>query len=117
LNLRVPQQLLAQINSKVANEQAALAALANVAIVASHWKRRRSPRSKQGESRAGPEGDALRANREFPRKRAIEKWNGQPPTYMGGGGQLPLLAVPANSGASGAQRPRAAVNSRRRWTS
>jgi regulator of protease activity HflC (stomatin/prohibitin superfamily) len=94
-NLRVPQQVLAQINNKIANEQAALAAQANVATVRANAEA--AIAEAEGKAKASQvEGDALRANPEILRQRAIEKWNGQLPTYMGGGGQLPFLTVPAN---------------------
>jgi regulator of protease activity HflC (stomatin/prohibitin superfamily) len=91
----VPRQVLAQINNKIANEQAELAAQANVATVRANAEA--AIAEAEGKAKASQvEGDALRANPEILRQRAIEKWNGQLPTYMGGGGQLPFLTVPAN---------------------
>ena len=47
----------------------------------------------EGKAKASQiEGEALRANPEILRQRAIEKWNGQMPTYLAGNGQLPLIA-------------------------
>jgi regulator of protease activity HflC (stomatin/prohibitin superfamily) len=89
-NIRVPEQVLAQINTKIANEQAALAAQANVATVKANAEAQIA--QAEGKARASQvEGDALRANPEILRQRAIEKWDGKLPTYFGGGGQLPFI--------------------------
>lgn len=90
-NIRVPEQVLSQINTKIANEQAALAAQANVATVKANADA--AIAEAEGKAKASQiEGDALRANPEILRQRAIEKWNGQLPTYLGGGsGQLPFI--------------------------
>jgi regulator of protease activity HflC (stomatin/prohibitin superfamily) len=89
-NIRVPQQVLAQINNKIANEQGALAAQANVATVRANADA--AIAEAEGKAKASQiEGDALRANPEILRQRAIEKWNGQLPTYMAGGSQLPFI--------------------------
>ncbi len=89
-NVRVPQQVLTQINTKLANEQAALAAQANVATVRANADARIA--DAQGKAQASHlEGEALRANPEILRQRAIEKWDGKLPTYMAGGGQLPFI--------------------------
>lgn len=93
-NVRVPQQVLTQINTKIANEQAALAAHANVATVEANAQARIA--DADGKARASSiEGAALRANPEILRQRAIEKWDGKLPTYMGGAGVnggLPFIA-------------------------
>lgn len=89
-NVRVPDQVLAQINNKIANEQAALAAQANVATVKANADAQIA--QAEGKARASTlEGEALRANPEILRQRAIEKWDGKLPTYMGSGGQLPFI--------------------------
>jgi regulator of protease activity HflC (stomatin/prohibitin superfamily) len=89
-NIRVPDQVLSQINTKIANEQAALAAQANVATVRANADA--AIAEAEGKAKASQvEGEALRANPEILRQRAIEKWNGQLPTYLGGGGQLPFI--------------------------
>ena len=89
-NIRVPDQVLAQINTKIANEQAALAAQANVATVKANADA--AIAEAEGKAKASQvEGEALRANPEILRQRAIEKWNGELPTYFGGGGQLPFI--------------------------
>jgi regulator of protease activity HflC (stomatin/prohibitin superfamily) len=90
-NIRVPDQVLSQINTKIANEQAALAAQANVATVRANADA--AIAEAEGKAKASQiEGNALRANPEILRQRAIEKWNGQLPTYLGGGsGQLPFI--------------------------
>ena len=90
-NIRVPDQVLSQINTKLANEQAALAAQANVATVKANAESLIA--EAEGKAKASQiEGEALRANPEILRQRAIEKWNGQMPTYLAGNGQLPLIA-------------------------
>lgn len=89
-NIRVPDQVLAQINTKIANEQQALAAQANVATVRANAEA--AIAQAEGKARASQvEGEALRANPEILRQRAIEKWDGKLPTYLGGGGQLPFI--------------------------
>jgi regulator of protease activity HflC (stomatin/prohibitin superfamily) len=93
-NIRLPDQVLAQINTKIANEQAALAAQANVATVKANADA--AIAEAEGKARATQvEGDALRANPEILKQRAIEKWNGQLPTYYaaGAGGELPMLSM------------------------
>lgn len=92
-NIRVPDQVLNQINTKIANEQAALAAQANVATVKANAEAQIA--QAEGKARASQvEGEALRANPEILRQRAIEKWDGKMPTYMGNGGQLPFVIQP-----------------------
>lgn len=90
-NIRVPDQVLAQINTKIANEQAALAAQANVATVKANADALIA--QAEGKAKASSiEGDALRANPEILRQRAIEKWDGKMPTYFAGGSNaLPFI--------------------------
>jgi regulator of protease activity HflC (stomatin/prohibitin superfamily) len=92
-NIRVPPQVLSQINTKIANEQAALAAAANVATVKANAEA--AIAEAEGTAKASQvEGDALRANPEILRQRAIEKWDGKLPTYMGSNGALPFITTP-----------------------
>ena len=89
-NIRVPDQVLTQINTKIANEQAALAAQANVATVRANAEA--AIAEAKGKAEASTiEGSALRANPEILRQRAIEKWNGKLPEYLAGGGQIPFI--------------------------
>lgn len=89
-NIRVPDQVLSQINTKIANEQAALAAQANVATVKANADARIA--DAEGKAKASQiEGDALRANPAILRQRAIEKWDGKLPIYSAGSGQLPFI--------------------------
>jgi regulator of protease activity HflC (stomatin/prohibitin superfamily) len=89
-NIRVPDQVLTQINTKIANEQAALAAQANVATVKANAEA--AIAEARGKAEASTvEGEALRANPEILRQRAIEKWNGQLPGYLAGNGQIPFI--------------------------
>lgn len=90
-NIRVPDQVLTQINTKIANEQAALAAQANVATVRANADA--AIAEARGKAQASQvEGEAIRANSEILRQQAIEKWNGQLPTYLAGDGQMPFIA-------------------------
>ena len=87
----VPQQVLAQINAKIANEQAALAAQANVATATANAEARVA--QAQGDAKSiQVEAEAIRTNPEIIKLRAVEKWNGQLPTYTGNG-PLPFLDV------------------------
>jgi regulator of protease activity HflC (stomatin/prohibitin superfamily) len=89
-NIRVPDQVLSQINTKIANEQAALAARANVATVTANAEA--AIAEARGKAEASTiEGSALRANPEILRQRAIEKWNGKLPDYLAGAGQIPFI--------------------------
>ena len=82
---------MSQINTKIANEQAALAAQANVATVRADAEAKIA--EAEGKAKASElEGQALRANPEILRQRAIEKWNGQLPGYLAGNGQIPFIA-------------------------
>lgn len=90
-NIGVPQQVLDQINAKIANEQAALAAQANVATAKADAEARVA--KAEGDAKAiEVEAAAIRTNPEIVRLRAVEKWNGQLPTYSGNG-PLPFLDV------------------------
>ncbi len=82
-NIRVPDAVLQQINARIANEQAALAAQAKVATVQAEAQQ--AIAEAQGKAQAeNIEGEALRANPEVVRLRAIEKWDGKLPQVTGG---------------------------------
>lgn len=90
-NIVVPQQVLAQINAKIANEQAALAAQANVATAKADAESRVA--KAEGDAKAiQVEAEAIRTNPEIVKMRAVEKWNGQLPTYTGNG-PMPFIDV------------------------
>lgn len=90
-NIVVPQQVLDQINAKIANEQAALAAQANVATATADARARVA--KAEGDAKAiQVEAEAIRTNPEIVKMRAVEKWNGQLPTYSGSG-PLPFLDI------------------------
>lgn len=90
-NIVVPNQVLAQINAKIANEQAALAAQANVATAKADAEARVA--KAQGDAQAiQVEAEAIRTNPEIVNMRAVEKWDGKLPTYAGGG-PLPFIDV------------------------
>jgi regulator of protease activity HflC (stomatin/prohibitin superfamily) len=83
-NVRVPEVVLAQINNKIANEQHALAAQAQVATVEAEARQRIA--QAEGEAKAiQVQGNSLRANPEVLRLRAIEKWDGRLPQVTSGG--------------------------------
>jgi regulator of protease activity HflC (stomatin/prohibitin superfamily) len=82
-NVRVPDVVLTQINNKIANEQHALAAEAQVATVQAEAQQRIA--QAEGEAKAiQVQGDTLRSNPEVLRLRAIEKWDGHLPQVMSG---------------------------------
>jgi len=89
-NIRVPDAVLQQINAKIANEQQALAAAANVATVQANANARIA--EAEGLAKATSiEGEALRANPEILKQRAIEKWDGKLPTYVGANAPIPFI--------------------------
>lgn len=90
-NIAVPQAVLDQINAKIANEQAALAAQANVATATANANAR--IQKARGDAEAiQVEAEAIRTNPEIVKLRAVEKWDGKLPTYTGGG-PLPFIDV------------------------
>ncbi len=90
-NIGVPQAVLEQINAKIANEQAALAAQANVATATANANARIA--KARGDAEAiQVEAVAIRTNPEIVKMRAVEKWNGQLPTYTGSG-PMPFIDV------------------------
>lgn len=90
-NIGVPPQVLEQINAKIANEQAALAAQANVATANANADARIA-RARGDAEAIQVEAEAIRTNPEIVRLRAVEKWNGQLPTYTGSG-PMPFIDV------------------------
>lgn len=91
-NVRVPQSVMNQINLKIANEQQALAAQAAVATA----KAEADARIAEAEGKAKAmevEANAISSNPQILQLRAIEKWNGQYPTYVGGGMPLPTVPI------------------------
>jgi regulator of protease activity HflC (stomatin/prohibitin superfamily) len=82
-NVRVPEVVLAQINNKIANEQQALAAQAQVATVQAEAQQRIA--AAEGEAKAIQlQGETLRSNPAVLQLRAIEKWDGHLPTVTSG---------------------------------
>ena len=90
-NIAVPQQVLDQINAKIANEQAALAAQANVATATANANARMAKAKGDAEA-IQVEAEAIRTNPEIVKMRAVEKWDGRLPTYTGGG-PMPFVDV------------------------
>lgn len=90
-NIVVPQAVLDQINAKIANEQAALAAQANVATATANANARIAKAKGDAEA-IQVEAEAIRTNPEIVKLRAVEKWDGKLPTYTGAG-PLPFIDV------------------------
>lgn len=90
--VRVPDTIMRQINQKIANEQQALAAQANVATAEADARARIA--KAEGEAKATQiEAEALRTNPAILQQKAIDKWDGKFPQYMGGSSPLPFMKV------------------------
>jgi regulator of protease activity HflC (stomatin/prohibitin superfamily) len=89
-NVRLPDTVLAQINMKIANEQAALAAEAKVAQAKAEAEQQIEAAKGEAES-IRIRGEALRQNPEVARLQAINKWNGVLPSVVGGGQPIPFI--------------------------
>lgn len=89
-NIRLPQTILSQINARVANEQQALAAQANVATVEANGRAAVAAAEARAKATEA-EASALKASPEILRQRAIEKWDGKLPTYVGSGAPIPFI--------------------------
>ena len=83
--VRVPDQVMKQINQKIANEQQALAAQANVATAEANARAKVA--EAEGRAKATQiEGEALRTNPQIIQQKWLEAWDGHLPTYMAGNG-------------------------------
>jgi len=90
--IRMPEQVRDQINQRIANEQAALAAQANVATATANAQAK--VEAAKGDAEANKLiADSIHANPEIVQLRAIEKWNGVLPVYTGGAGAVPFIPV------------------------
>lgn len=89
-NVRLPETVLAQINMKIANEQAALAAQAKVAQATAEAEQQIALARGEAES-IKIRGEALKQNPEVARLQAINKWNGVLPSVVGGGQPIPFI--------------------------
>lgn len=88
--VRVPDAVMHQINQKIANEQQALAAQANVATAEANARAKIA--EAEGRAKAMQvEANAISTNPQILQLRAIEKWDGHYPQYVGGGMPLPTL--------------------------
>ena len=91
-NVRLPANIQDQINARVANENAALAAQAKVAQVEAEASQRVAQAT--GEAKAiQVQAEAIRTNPEIIQLEAVKKWDGKLPTYMGGSAPLPFINV------------------------
>lgn len=91
-NIVVPDAVLQQINAKIANEQQALAAQANVATAKADAEARVA--KAEGDAKAiQVEAEAIRTNPEIVNLRAVEKWDGKLPTYTGASAPLPFIGA------------------------
>lgn len=91
-SIRIPDAILHQINAKIANEQQALAAQANVATVEADGRAKVAKADADAKA-TEIEGAALRTNPEMLQQRAIERWDGHLPQSMGGGATVPFLKL------------------------
>lgn len=90
--IRVPEAVMKQINQRIANEQQALAAQANVATAEANARAKVA--EAEGNAKATQiEAEALRTNPQILQQKWIDKWDGTLPTYVGGGMPLPTLKV------------------------
>lgn len=90
-NIAVPDAVLKNINLKIANEQAALAAQANVATATANANAMVEKARGTAESNRMI-AESIRTNPEIIQLKAIEQWNGAMPTYWGGG-TLPVIGI------------------------
>jgi regulator of protease activity HflC (stomatin/prohibitin superfamily) len=90
-SVRIPESILEQINAKIRNEQQALAAQANVATVKANAEAAVAEATGKAEA-TKIEAGALRASPEILRQRAIEKWDGKLPTYVGASAPIPFIS-------------------------
>jgi len=90
-NINLPDSIQNQINARVANEQQAIAEQAKVASSKARAQQRIA--SAQGKAEAlRIENEAIANNKDILELRAIEKWDGKLPNYMGTG-QVPFIKV------------------------
>lgn len=90
--IRLPEQIKAQINQKIANEQQALAAQAAVATAEANAKAKIA--EAEGKAKATQiEANAISSNPQILTQRMIEKWDGHYPQYVGGGMPLPTIGI------------------------
>lgn len=82
-NIRMPDNVMTQINNRIANEQEALAESAKVATVTAQAQQAQAKATGAAEA-LNIEGAAIRANPEVLKLRAIEKWDGKLPTVTSG---------------------------------
>jgi len=89
-SIRVPDGVLRQINAKIANEQEALAAQANVQTAKANADAEIA--KAEGKARAiQVEAAAIRADPDIVKMRAVEKWDGRLPEYNAGA--LPFITM------------------------
>jgi regulator of protease activity HflC (stomatin/prohibitin superfamily) len=91
-NIRLPQTIQDQITARIANENAAQAAQAQVAVAQAQAQQRVA--EAQGEAQAIQiQAEALKTNPEYIQLQAIAKWDGHLPTYASSG-SLPFIGNP-----------------------
>jgi regulator of protease activity HflC (stomatin/prohibitin superfamily) len=91
--LKMPDQVLAQINQRVANEQAAQAAQANVATATANANAVRETAKGQADAN-GLIADSIAKNPNIIQFNAVAKWDGHLPEYMLGGNTVPFITLP-----------------------
>ncbi len=90
-NIRMPDNVMQQINNRIANEQEALSEQAKVATVQAQAQQAQAKATGAAEA-LNIEGAAIRANPEVLKLRALERWNGVLPTTVTSG-VLPFIDV------------------------
>jgi len=89
-NIRLPQNIQDQINARIANEQEALAAKANVATVQAQADAAIAKAKGTAEA-TRIEAEAINTNPAILQQRAIEKWDGKLPDYLTKDAALPFI--------------------------
>jgi len=90
--IRVPEAVMKQINQKIANEQAALAAQANVAKAKADADSEVAKATGEAEAMR-IRGEAIRTNPEILQQEAIKKWQGGVPQVISGGATTPFINI------------------------
>lgn len=98
-DFKFSEQFDKAIEAKVTAEQEALQAK-NILEKIKYEAEQRVTKAKAEATAIQIEGQALRENPQLVSLRWVEKWNGQLPTFMAGGGQVDFL-VPVDIGAGG----------------
>jgi len=92
--VRVPESVMRQINQKIANEQAALAAQASVATAEANARAKIA--EAEGNAKATQiEANAISSNPQILTQRWIERWDGKLPDVVSGDTKSIMMNIPA----------------------